>query len=106
YKIRVRDTNDSPIYKSLGEVYRKSFTSLKGVPCGSRAMAKAITRMRGHNYQYPVDSMIGYPYAPDGFPANFQIGMAAAADSDDPGADKAWKRFSSRAIQPDYSDSP
>lgn len=106
YKIRVRDKRKSPFYKSLGEVYRKSFPKLENVRCGSQAMAKAITSKRGHDFNYPVDSMIGYPYSPVGFPANFQVGMAAAADSNVPGADKAWKRFANRAVQPDYSDEP
>jgi hypothetical protein len=44
--------------------------------------------------------MSGYPYSATGFPANFQIGMAAAADSGLPHAREAWELFESRSVKP------
>ena len=44
--------------------------------------------------------MSGYPYSATGLPANFQIGVAAAADSNLPNAKAAWIIFQSRSVQP------
>ncbi|MGH8278089.1 MAG: hypothetical protein ACRETQ_00775, partial [Gammaproteobacteria bacterium] len=53
----------------------------------------------------------GYAYSPVGFPANFQIGIASAADGGLPNAQAAWTVFQNRGMQPappeyGYNDDP
>jgi hypothetical protein len=54
--------------------------------------------------------MSGYPNSATGYPANFQIGLAAAVDSGSPNAHSAWKIFESRSVKPTaphaYNDYP
>lgn len=49
--------------------------------------------------------MTGYPYSSTGYPANFQIGLASAADSGLPNAQIAWGIFDSRSVKPSGSTS-
>jgi len=44
--------------------------------------------------------MHGYPQSATGYPANLQIGLAAAADSTVPNAHEAWNLFESRSVKP------
>jgi hypothetical protein len=54
--------------------------------------------------------MSGYPTSATGFPANFQIGLAAAVSSGLPNAQTAWKLFEGRSVKPSgstaYNDFP
>lgn len=104
YELQVRDTKESPFYDSLRNVYSSTFPEMRGVACNSSKMAAALSKPRG--YKYARNVMVGYPQSATGFPANFQIGLAAAAGSDVPGARKAWALFDSRTIKPDYEVSP
>ena len=107
YELRVRNTRKSPLYKSLAEVYSKTFPRLKGVSCQSGPINAALRKTRPHHrFFYPPNSMVGYPRSPTGFPANFQIGLAESVDSGLPGSRKAWLIFSRRASQPNYGNSP
>ena len=47
-----------------------------------------------------VGEMSGYPYSSTGFPANFQIGLAAAAESGLSKSHDAWTVFGSRSVKP------
>jgi len=49
--------------------------------------------------------MSGYPSSATGYPANFQIGLATAADSGLPNAQIAWSIFDSRSVKPSGSTS-
>lgn len=104
YQLQVRDTKESPFYKSFKDVYANTFPELKGVRCNSGEMAGILSKP--HGYRYSANVMLGYPQSPTGFPANFQIGLAAAADSKASDAGKAWAIFESRKVRPDYSASP
>lgn len=104
YQLQVRDTKDSPIYDSLAEVYAKTFPELQGIQCNSDRMAAAISKPG--KYQYASNVMVGYPESPTGYPANFQIGLAAAVDSDVPNAQKAWSIFENRSVKTDYATAP
>jgi hypothetical protein len=106
YQLQVRDTKDSPFYDSLRTVYAKTYPGLQGVACGSAAMAGVLSKAKRGHYRYAPDVMVGHPESPVGFPANFQIGLAAAADSDVPNAAKAWEIFANRSAQPSYSSAP
>lgn len=106
YELRVRDTEDSPFYDSLRTVYSKTYPFLQGVTCGSAAMAALLSKHERGHYRYAPNVMVGHPQSPVGFPANFQIGLAAAADSDVPNAATAWSVFANRSAQPDYSSAP
>jgi hypothetical protein len=69
-------------------------------------MAGVLSKAKRGHYRYAPDVMVGHPESPVGFPANFQIGLAAAADSDVPNAAKAWEIFANRSAQPSYSSAP
>ena len=104
YELQVRDSKDSPIYSSLRQAYEKTFPELKGVTCNTEEMAALLSKP--HGYRYLKGVMVGYPYSPTGFVANFQIGLAVAADSNIPEARKAWDIFTHRQAKPNYGDSP
>jgi hypothetical protein len=106
YELRVRDTENGPIYGSIAQMYAKNFPELQGVACNSPPMWAFMTAYRDNKHTFTKDEMIGYPWSPTGFPANFQIGLAAAADSNIANAQKAWSIFANRATQPDYSETP
>ena len=107
YKIQVKDAagNWLPSYSA---VYAATFPALVGLACNSMPMLTALHQVR----KKPVRAgeMSGYPYAATGFPANFQIGIAAAADSGLRKAHQAWQLFESRSIKPtpphSYDDYP
>ena len=103
YQLQVRDSQDSPIYTSLHRVYANTFPQYQNVTCNSNQMAALLSTK---SYRYAKSVMIGYPYSPTGFVANFQIGLAASADSDVPNARKAWGLFIRQAVKPNYVDSP
>lgn len=104
YELRVRDTQDSAFYGSLRTVYQKTYPKLQGVPCGGSAMAALLSAADG--YAYTPNVMVGYPKSPVGFPANFQIGLAAAANSDLPDAARAWAIFNNRSQKTNYATAP
>lgn len=106
YELRVRDTKDSPFYNSLRTVYAKTYPRFQDVACGSAAMAALLSKLERGRYQYPPNAMAGHPKSAVGFPANFQIGLAVAADSNVPNAAEAWAIFSNRSAQPSYSSAP
>jgi hypothetical protein len=66
-------------------------------------MVTAMAGLEGQSWQ--VGEMHGYPYSATGFPANFQIGIAAATDSGLPNAQAAWSIFDSRSVKPSGSHS-
>jgi len=104
YYLQVRDSKDSQFYNSLQVAYAKTFPQLQNVACNSDEMAERLSLP--HSYRYAKGVMVGYPWNPTGFVANFQIGLAAAADSDLPNANKAWYVFTHRKVATEYADSP
>ncbi|HJR31821.1 MAG TPA: hypothetical protein VJ889_24160, partial [Pseudomonas sp.] len=77
YAIQVKDAagNWLPSYTA---VYAATFPTLVGLTCNSPAMVAAMGTLENQPWQ--TGEMHGYPYSNTGFPANFQIGIAAAAD--------------------------
>lgn len=55
------------------------------------------------NQSMQPGEMSGYADSATGFPANFQIGVAAAANSGLPNAQTAWSIFDSRSVKPSGS---
>lgn len=105
YRLKVRDTPESPLYEDLGAIYWHSFPKLRDVSCDSEALNAALKRIK-KGFDFPPKTMVGYPYSPTGFPANFQIGLAASVVSGLPGAKRAWQTFAHRSTQPDYAAAP
>jgi len=103
YDLQVLDSSGNMI-PNLTSVYGTNFPTLVGLTCNSQAMITAMGNLEGKPWQ--IGEMHGYAYSPTGFPANLQIGLAAAADSSLPSAQQAWLTFQSRSIQSDYSDYP
>ncbi len=98
YKLIVKDA-DGTWLPSFTAIYAKNFPTLVGLGCNTPTMVAAMGKLEGQPWQ--AGEMPGYPYASTGFPANFQIGVATAADSGLPGAQDAWSLFDSRSIRPD-----
>ena len=97
YSIQVEDASGRWL-PSYTAVYAANWPELVGLACNSPAMVKELGKLRKKRAQ--PGEMAGYPYSATGFPANFQIGLAAAADSGVPKAHEAWKLFESRSVKP------
>ncbi|WP_235578692.1 hypothetical protein [Rhodanobacter sp. Root627] len=97
YKIQVKDNagNWLPTYTA---VYAATFPTLSSLRCNSPAMVAEAGTLAKKSWR--IGEMAGYPDAATGFPANFQIGIAAAADSGLPNAQVAWNLFDSRRVKP------
>ncbi|WEN15365.1 hypothetical protein PY254_01405 [Rhodanobacter sp. AS-Z3] len=101
YNIQVKDAGGNWL-PSYSAVYAASFPTLSGLTCNSPPMLGELEKLR----KRPAKSgeMSGYAYSNTGFPANFQIGVATAADSGLPNAHAAWALFDSRSVKPLGSD--
>jgi hypothetical protein len=97
YNAQVKDAAGDWL-PSYSAVYAATFPTLKGLACNSPAMVAAAAQLDGKPRQ--MSEMPGFAYAATGFPANFQIGVAAAADSGLPDAQAAWDLFESRSVKP------
>lgn len=101
YQLNIRDERGKPIYDSLAKAYDESVPArIRDDECGSAAMARAL----GQRYR-PGD-LYGYPWSPQGYPANLQPALASAVDAGIPGAAAAWKLFMKRPTKPNYSAYP
>ncbi|MDW2983313.1 hypothetical protein [Rhodanobacter sp. KK11] len=98
YTFVVKDAHGNwlPDYKA---VYAATFPNLVGLECNSPAMVAAMAKQEKQPWK--VGQMSGYAHSPTGFPANLQVGLAAAADSGLPNAHEAWKIFESRSVRPE-----
>ena len=89
-------------------VYQVNFPTLVGLTCNSPQMVTAMGLLEHATWQ--AGEMHGYPNSATGFPANLEIGLAAAAASNLPNAQQAWQTFQGRSIQPtppnSYNDYP
>ena len=100
YAIVVKDASGNWL-PSFSAAYAATFPTLAGLACNSPEMVSAMGKLEGQAWQ--IGEMHGYPYAATGFPANFQIGIAAAADSGLSNAQTAWSIFDSRSVKPSGS---
>ena len=100
YAVQVKDASGSWL-PSFTAAYAATFPTLVGLECNSPAMVTEMARLENKPWQ--AGEMHGYPYSSTGFPANFQIGIAAAADSGLPNAATAWSIFDSRSVKPSGS---
>jgi hypothetical protein len=97
YSIQVKDASGNWL-PSYAAVYAANWPVLMGLACNSPAMVAELSKLRKRPSQ--AGEMSGYPDSATGFPANFQIGIAAAADSGLPNAHDAWRLFESRSVKP------
>jgi hypothetical protein len=106
YGIAVRDSPQAPLHTSFAEIYQATLSDWlaktgeedRHAPCASDEMAAEL--------KLPQAGEMVQPPVSDGFAAQMQPALAAAVDFNEPGAEKAWKIFSSRAAKPDYSAEP
>jgi hypothetical protein len=97
--MKVRDTQTSPFYTTIGQTYLANFpASFTSLACASAAMAS--------NLSLKVGEMTGYSDANTGYPSNMQPALAYSVDSGYTGGTKAWQVFMGRSVKPDYSDGP
>ncbi len=97
YKIQVKDASGNWL-PSYTAIYAETFPTLTGLACNSPDMVAEVGKLEKKRWQ--AGKMSGHPHSTTGFPANFQIGVAAAADSGLPNAEAAWKIFQSRSVKP------
>ncbi len=107
YAIQVEDASGNWL-PNFTAVYAANFPTLESLACNSPAMVAAMGALEGQTWQ--AGEMHGYPYSATGYPANFQIGLTAAADSGLPNVQTAWTIFQGRSVQPSgttaYNDYP
>jgi len=101
YNVQVKDASGNWL-PSYAAVYAATFPTLVGLTCNSPAMVDAGGALLSRHWQ--VGQMAGYAYSATGFPANFQIGIASAADTGLPNAQAAWSLFDSRSVRPSGND--
>lgn len=108
YDIQILDSSGAYI-PTFSELYHANFPSLYGLTCNSPSMISALGNLQGESWQ--AGEMVGYPDSPTGYPANLQIGLAMAAQSNNSNAHSAWNLFQNRSVQPTapqhgYNDNP
>jgi hypothetical protein len=97
YNIQVKDAAGQWL-PSYSAVYAATYPTLPALACNSTAMLTELAKVR--NLPVQAYEMAGYPTSNTGFPANFQIGIAMAADTGLPDAMVAWNLFDSRSRKP------
>ncbi|GAB3678582.1 hypothetical protein GCM10028792_20540 [Salinisphaera aquimarina] len=103
YNLRIRDAESSQLYPDIQTVYKVNFPQLDGLKCNSQPM---VNELSDSKTTYRIGQMVGYAFSPTGFPSNFQIGLAMAAQSGVENGREAWKLFDGRTIKPDYAKNP
>ena len=100
YTLNVRDSQDSPFYETMDEVYRASVDDdIEILECASQAMANAMGLEQ-------AGTMDGYAYYHSGYTAYFQAALALVVDYGSTDANTAWNTFEGRAVKPDFSLNP
>src|SRR6185437_3384252 len=97
-KLQAKDAQGNP-FTTYTQMYDATFPTLAGLACDSPEMVAALAKLEGKEWQ--IGEMFGYAYSATGYPANVQIGLAAAVDSGLPHAADAWSIFESRSVKPD-----
>jgi len=97
YNIQVKDAAGQWL-PSYSAVYAATYPSLLGLACNSPTMVAGAAKLARRPWK--TSQMAGYPESPTGFPANLQIGLAAAADTTLSNAHAAWRLFESRSAKP------
>jgi len=97
YEIQVKDASGHWL-PSYSAVYESTFPYLVGLTCNSAEMVAKIGQVERQPWQ--IGEMYGYAHSVTGYAANFQIGLATAADTGLPGASTAWSIFDSRSMKP------
>ena len=98
YTLVVTEPTGKTYLPSYSAIYAATFPSLVGLACNSPAMVTAMGTLEKKPWQ--AGKMHGYPQSATGYPANLQVGLAAAADSAVPNAHEAWNLFESRSVKP------
>jgi hypothetical protein len=99
YTLKIRDSETSPFYTSIGQAYRASNTAeFNALACNSSAMAASL--------ELKVGEMTGYSAVHTGFPSNMQPALAYAADVGGTAGKSAWTVFANRTVKPKYGNGP
>lgn len=105
YAMRVRETNTSPYYATLAQVFTGSVDStISAQVCDSAAFTAALNAVE--HAAYKPGEMTGYSTSFAGYPSNYQPALAMAVDSGYAGGASAWSTFMGRSVKPDYSGAP
>ena len=116
--IKIRPTQDSPMYSTFADVYANSFGiagvqntgTLSSKACATQEMADWLTANSTNtgffdnwgSGTWVPNAMIGYAGEPIGMPANMQPALAISVTA----GSAQWSTFIGRAGKPDYSSQP
>jgi len=99
YSMKIKDTGSSAIYTTMKQVAAANQTeALRALTCASPEMGKLLKLKTGE--------MSGYSSSAIGYPSNMQPALAYAVSVSGSVGQKAWKTFTTRGGQPDYSGAP
>jgi hypothetical protein len=98
YTLIIRSSSTSPYFTTMGECMDAT------IPATQRAYAcNSPERLAMMSSKCLPGDIDGYPSSTEGYPANYQPALAAAADTGIADAMTAWKMFAARPTKPDYS---
>jgi hypothetical protein len=114
---RSRPTDQQPdyhLYTTFAKVYRESVPKeIVGLECGSTKMLETYKTLssqglvKSHQTMTAKNTMLGYPSAVMGYPANFQPALAVSVDYlGETKGSGIWSKFDNRNNKPDYSTNP
>jgi len=99
YSMKIKDTGSSAIYTTMKQVAAANQTeALRALACASPEMGKLLKLKTGE--------MSGYSSSAIGYPSNMQPALAYAVSVSGSVGQKAWKTFTTRGGQPDYTGAP
>jgi hypothetical protein len=97
YTLKVRDSATSPLYTSIGQVYKNTFPStFTSLACASPEMAA--------NLKLRTGEMVSYLTAQS--PQSIMRPALAYAAGANANGKKAWDLYAKRPYQPDYAAEP
>ena len=98
YTYSIKENSTLPVLKSITAAYKATVEAMKTGTGEEKETFRVINSAQ--------QTISGYPDSPIGYGANMQPAVAAAADYAGEAGRKAWERFNSRDIKPDYTTAP
>lgn len=115
----IKETAQGPTYATLAECQAASVgggtgdnlgtytQAIHNAPCNSQQRLDLMNAQRIQpSNPFVLGEIIGYANGTEGYPSNYQGGLALAVDSGYTDGDLAWDLFESRTVMPDYGTSP
>jgi len=98
YVLKVRNSENAPIYKTYDEAYANTNGNYLGMECNGSAMLKLGSLKLGE--------MANLSESVEGYPSNMQPALAYAANINGSAGQQAWTQFEQRTVKPNYNKGP